>query len=114
MIEIFNDVRVYEVGRKSFEDMTEMLVNNKNISNDQRRGLTEAYVLSKREEYCLIGESDDEVEEIIRKKSPKDRLSMMKCFKVPYSQHKRRLTVDELIKGFQKEMNDCFPRLRSP
>jgi len=103
---------VYEVGRKSFEDMTEMLVNNKNISNDQRRGLREAYVLSKREEYCLIGKSDDEVEEIIRKKSPKDRLSMMKCFKVPYSQHKRRLTVDELIKGFQKEMNDCFPRLR--
>ena len=92
--------------------MTEMLLNNKNISNDQRRGLTEAYVLSKREEYCLIGKSDDEVEEIIRKKSPKDRLSMMKCFKVPYSQHKRRLTVDELIKGFQKEMNDCFPRLR--
>ena len=37
---------------------------------------------------------------------------MMKCFKVPYSQHKRRLTVDELIKGFQKEMNDCFPSLR--
>ena len=103
---------VYEVGRKSFEDMTEMLLNNKNISNDQRRGLREAYVLSKREEYCLIGKSDDEVEEIIRKKSPKDRLSMMKCFKVPYSQHKRRLTVDELIKGFQKEMNDCFPRLR--
>ena len=103
---------VYEVGRKSFEDMTEMLLNNKNISNDQRRGLRETYVLSKREEYCLIGKSDDEVEEIIRKKSPKDRLSMMKCFKVPYSQHKRRLTVDELIKGFQKEMNDCFPRLR--
>ena len=103
---------VYEVGRKSFEDMTEMLLNNKNISNDQRRGLREAYVLSKREEYCLIGKSDDEVEEIIRKKSPKDRLSMMKCFKVPYSQHKRRLTVDELIKGFQKEMNDCFPSLR--
>ena len=103
---------VYEVGRKSFEDMTEMLLNNKNISNDQRRGLREAYVLSKREEYCLIGKSDDEVEEIIRKKSPKDRLSMMKCFKVPYSQHKRRLTVDELIKGFQKEMNGCFPSLR--
>ena len=103
---------VYEVGQKSFEDMTEMLLNNKNISNDQRRGLREAYVLSKREEYCLIGKSDDEVEEIIRKKSPKDRLSMMKCFKVPYSQHKRRLTVDELIKGFQKEMNDCFPSLR--
>ena len=103
---------VYEVGRKSFEDMTEMLLNNKNISNDQRRGLREAYVLSKREEYCLIGKSDDEVEEIIRKKSPKDRLSMMKCFKVPYSQHKRRLTVDELIKSFQKEMNDCFPSLR--
>ena len=103
---------VYEVGRKSFEDMTEMLLNNKNISNDQRRGLREAYVLSKREEYCLIGKSDDEVEEIIRKKSPKDRLSMMKCFKVPYSQRKRRLTVDELIKSFQKEMNDCFPRLR--
>ena len=61
---------VYEVGRKSFEDMTEMLLNNKNISNDQRRGLREAYVLSKREEYCLIGKSDDEVEEIIRKKSP--------------------------------------------
>ena len=53
---------VYEVGRKSFEDMTEMLLNNKNISNDQRRGLREAYVLSKREEYCLIGKSDDEVE----------------------------------------------------
>ena len=80
---------VYEVGRKSFEDMTEMLLNNKNISNDQRRGLRETYVLSKREEYCLIGKSDDEVEEIIRKKSPKDRLSMMKCFKVPYSQRKR-------------------------
>ena len=59
-----------------------------------------------------IGKSDDEVEGIIRKKSPKDRLSMMKCFKVPYSQHKRRLTVDKLIKGFQKEMNDCFPSLR--
>ena len=105
---------VYEVGRKSFEDMTEMLLNNKNISNDQRRGLRETYVLSKREEYCLIGKSDDEVEEIIRKKSPKDRLSMMKCFKVPYSQRKRprRLPVDELIKSFQKEMNDCFPRLR--
>ena len=103
---------VYEVGQKLFEDMTEMLLNNKNISNDQRRGLREAYVLSKREEYCLIGKSDDEVEEIIRKKSPKDRLSMMKCFKVPYSQHKRRLTVDELIKGFQKEMNGCFPSLR--
>ena len=103
---------VYEVGGNLFEDMTEMLLNNKNISNDQRRGLREAYVLSKREEYCLIGKSDDEVEEIIRKKSPKDRLSMMKCFKVPYSQHKRRLTVDELIKGFQKEMNDCFPSLR--
>ena len=104
---------VYEVGRKSFEDMTELL-NNKNISNDQRRGLREAYVLSKREEYCLIGKSDDEVEEIIRKKSPKDRLSMMKCFKVPYSQRKRprRLPVDELIKSFQKEMNDCFPSLR--
>ena len=56
---------VYEVGRKSFEDMTEMLLNNKNISNDQRRGLREAYVLSKREEYCLIGKSDDEVEEIV-------------------------------------------------
>ena len=105
---------VYEVGRKSFEDMTEMLLNNKNISNDQRRGLRETYVLSKREEYCLIGKSDDEVEEIIRKKSPKDRLSMMKCFKVPYSQRKRprRLPVDELIKSFQKEMNDCFPSLR--
>ena len=103
---------VYEVGGNLFEDMTEMLLNNKNISNDQRRGLREAYVLSKREEYCLIGKSDDEVEEIIRKKSPKDRLSMMKCFKVPYSQRKRRLTVDELIKSFQKEMNDCFPRLR--
>ena len=104
---------VYEVGRKSFEDMTELL-NNKNISNDQRRGLREAYVLSKREEYCLIGKSDDEVEEIIRKKSPKDRLSMMKCFKVPYSQRKRprQLPVDELIKSFQKEMNDCFPSLR--
>ena len=100
------------LGRKSFEDMTEMILNNKNISNDQRRGLREAYVLSKREEYCLIGKSDDEVEEIIRKKSPKDRLSMMKCFKVPYSQRKRRLTVDELIKSFQKEMNDCFPSLR--
>ena len=101
------------LGRKSFEDMTELL-NNKNISNDQRRGLREAYVLSKREEYCLIGKSDDEVEEIIRKKSPKDRLSMMKCFKVPYSQRKRprRLPVDELIKSFQKEMNDCFPSLR--
>ena len=34
------------LGRKSFEDMTEMLLNNKNISNDQRRGLREAYVLS--------------------------------------------------------------------
>ena len=75
--------------RPSFEDMTEMLLN---ISNDQRRGLREAYVLSKREEYCLIGKSDDEVEEIIRKKSPKDRLSMMKCFKVPYSQRPLRLT----------------------
>ena len=66
---------VYEVFsrvRPLFEDMTEMLLNIKNISNDQRRGLTEAYVLSKREEYCLIGKSDDEVEEIIRKKSPKD------------------------------------------
>ena len=45
---------VYEVGRKSFEDMTEMLLNNKNISNDQRRGLREAYVLSKREEYWQV------------------------------------------------------------
>jgi len=45
---------VYEVGGNLFEDMTEMLLNNKNISNDQRRGLREAYVLSKREEYCLI------------------------------------------------------------
>ena len=103
---------VYGVRGKSFEDMKELLLNNKNISNDQWRRLRVAYVLSKREEYCLVGKSDDEVEEIIRKKSPKDRLSMMKCFKVPYSQHKRRLTVEELIKRFQKEMNDCFPSLR--
>ena len=53
-------------------------------------------ILSKREEYCLIGKSKSG-EEIIRKKSSKDRLSMMICFKVPYSQRKRRLTVDEWI-----------------
>ena len=80
---------VYEVGGKLFEDMTEMLLNNKNIVNDQRRGLREAYALSKREEYCSIGKSDDEVEEIIQKKLSKDKLSMMRCFKVPYSQRKR-------------------------
>ena len=97
---------VYEVGGKSFEYMKEILLNNKNISNDQRRELREA------EEYCLIGNSDDEVEEIIRNKSSKDWLSMMKCFKVLYSQRKRQLTVDELIKGFQKEINDCYPSLR--
>jgi len=103
---------VYGVRGKLFEYTKEMLLNNKNISNDQRRRLRVAYVLSKREEYCLVGKSDDEVEEIIWKKLSKDKLSMMRCFKVPYSQQKRRLTVDELIKSFQKEMNDCFPRLR--
>ena len=52
---------VYGVRGKSFEYMKEILLSNKNISNDQRRRLRVAYVLSKREEYCLVGKSDDEV-----------------------------------------------------
>ena len=94
---------------KSVEEVKEIL--EATTSNDERSEMREVYILMICERYLLVGKSNDEIKELLKKKKVPGLRAMMKDFNIPWNLQGKKLKKYEMVDSIREHMKDSFTSL---